>query len=189
MIFTQKIYPRPVAEMILDGTKTCTRRLVKEGEDWLEYIKETPKEKQIVGVTSKPNFKKHTLKIKWQVGRDYCVSLGRGKAGLWYCPKCKAILIDKKFIGKEIIGEKCSECGLHENEKRTITAKFKPLRFKITGIRKERLLDLTEADTKKEGFKNKMDFLYAFLKINKLWEENIKCPNPEVWVLDFKVKK
>jgi len=75
---------------------------------------------------------------------------------------------------------------------------WKPLRIRITGIRKERLLDITEADAKKEGFEDKVKFRWAFEKINKK-SMPIECKtnigsllldwNPEVWVLEFEVKK
>jgi len=61
---------------------------------------------------------------------------------------------------------------------------------------KERLLDIPEEDIKKEGFKQRWEFLKAFNRIlkGKLIEEKPNgefayLQNPEVWVLDFKVKK
>ena len=102
MIFTQKIYKRPVAEMILDGTKTCTRRLVKEGE--FSMTSSGIPECNVIPMTV---FKTKGLfeskRIKWQVGRDYCVSLGRGKAGLWYCPKLKEVFSDIVLFGKAVL--------------------------------------------------------------------------------------
>ncbi len=168
MIFSD-IYPRPVAEMILDKTKCQTRRLVKEGD----YEVTNP-------ITAKGITHVVNSKLRWQVGRDYAVQLGRGKHGLFYCKNCTK-------------GD-CEDAFSH-------VAAQTPLRIKITSIRKERLLDISEEDAKKEGFKDRQDFFLAFCKIaEKQIKENSDrkenplyvslCRwNPEVWVLDFEVLK
>ena len=91
---------------------------------------------------------------------------------------------------------------------------LKRLRIVLTSIRKERLLDISEEDAKKEGFEDNVELICAFCKIYKS-----SCPknlrdhlfirdekdekygsngtvvyvilqewNPEVWVLSFSVK-
>lgn len=196
MIFTQKIYKRPVAEMILDGTKTCTRRLVKEGE--FSMTSSGIPECNVIPMTV---FKTKGLfeskRIKWQVGRDYAVQLG-GKAGLWYCSNCKKIwndrkasyLKNKKLVSVGLLGCDCTQGKYGPEPCKTL----KSLRVKITGIRKERLLDISESDAKKEGFKNKDEFIQAFRKIVKtnqacFYDNIYGFPDKlEVWVLDFSVK-
>ncbi len=101
MIFTQK-----QVERILDGTKTCTRRLVKEGEQLMTF----PVVEGQGNDPSKWKYYENKTKLvygfdagdfkgtKWRVGRDYCVSLGRGKAGLWYCPKCDSIILSENIM-------------------------------------------------------------------------------------------
>ena len=225
MIFSPKIYPRPVAEMILDGTKCCTRRLVKEGETlqleifpegWLaqeiylqmfnkfttgdysiEEFKDNLEKKFQKGLKDF-NWRKVGLKetgvltkkgkVKWRVGRDYSVCLGQGKAGLWYCPKCKN-------YGVVCFWHKWW-CRLQQGAK--------PLRIVLTGISKQRLLDISAEDVKKEGFKKtkvkltsetvelpaRTNFLNAIKntydkKFSDIWA---KKWNPEVWVLSFSVK-
>ena len=173
MIFTQKIYKRPVAEMILDGTKTCTRRLVKEGE--FSMTSSGIPECNVIPMTV---FKTKGLfeskRIKWQVGRDYAVQLGRGKPGLWYCLKCKEIAECKDYF---------TSFGKHKCK-----VGHKSLRIKITGIRKEALLDISLKDIKKEGFSNKDEFWKAFNSVCKPKDGGLYV-NPDVWVLDFEVMK
>jgi hypothetical protein len=56
---------------IANGTKTVTRRVCKPGE-WIEYDTANG-DKYYTSVFTATN------RLKWQVGRDYAVSPGRGK--------------------------------------------------------------------------------------------------------------
>ncbi len=120
----------------------------------------------------------------------------------WYCPKCNKS-IEHIEPTKMADFRMCLDCYTKVNE----------LRIKITGIRKERLLDISEEDAKKEGFENKLEFLWSFCeiaKINSTLNFAIKYlppeikqdkkfkndavdieveENPFVWCLDFEVKK
>ena len=156
-------------EDILAGRKTQTRRLVKENENTWKKC----------GSCSKFWAVKKNNKIKWQVGRDYAVQVGRGKPRLWYCPKCKSM----QHIASTYQFDKFNYfCWKHHIAE--------PLRIRITGIRKERLKEISEDDAKKEGFENRYRFWQAFDKINRYnTKEDADFPNPEVWVLDFEVKK
>ena len=64
MIFTQ-------IKQVLDGTKTQTRRQVKEDE-WIIYDEKDGKHR----VMTPGN------RVKWRVGQDYAVIPGRGKKGI-----------------------------------------------------------------------------------------------------------
>ena len=57
-------------------------------------------------------------------------------------------------------------------------------RIKITAIRCEHLLEITDADAIKEGFASRDEFLAAWDKIN-----GPNARNKLVWVLDFEVVK
>lgn len=178
MIFSNKIYPKPVAELILSGKKTCTRRLVKEGE----YLVKLIKDNKILSV-------EHWGRIKWQVGRDVSVQLGRGKYGLYCCLKCGFNWqMSKAKLGKYGSLVMCLTCA----EKKKVSY-LEPLRIKITGIRKERLQNIQESDAKKEGFEGIETFLDAFYSLNspvkKLSNGKFEMKDLEVWVLDFSVKK
>ena len=192
--------------MILDGTKCQTRRLVKESEfagGWSNLETFTGETQKVTTVYGSKNT------IKWQVGQDYAVQL-KGSRGLWCCPICKKIFRKKNENRNPFL---CDDESCHDNfsfEQRRLI----PLRFEITGIRKERLLDISEEDAKKEGFELDNDkysarenFFTAFTKANwktipakfkeyrvnsikKLGKQaNLYKWNPEVWVLDFEVMK
>lgn len=170
------------------------------------------------------------FRVKWQVGKDYAVQNKRGGKCLWYCSKCKRLInqdedtweFSKKRNLYKPIKMPYTHCGgeiIHDEfltikKYKKCGVELKPLRVKITGIKKERLLDISEEDSFKEGYKGQIDFLEAFLRINKvikkdehLWEYKSKenwfvkilndghlteekvLYNPEVWVLSFSIKE
>jgi len=192
MIFSE-VYSKPVAGMILDGTKSQTRRIVKEGDSGFFPTKGWFKGKDVGKVTKGTYFCVHSntkdFKVKWQVGKDYSVQTG--KAGLWYCPKCEAEDLEGSK-GRKIHNIECD-------------GDFKPFRIVISKIRKEKLLDITEEDAVKEGFKRikkrlsngkyvglsaKTNFLIAIKKVygKKFSDVFANRWNPFVWVLEFSVK-
>ena len=173
------IFQKDSVEKILNKTKVQTRRLVKEGDI------ETILDNEIVTVAHRRALGK--WRMKWQVGRDYCVSFGRGKPGVLVCT-CGAC---NNWIQPPLPRRFAWGCPI---------TYLKPLRIKITSIRKERLLDISEEDAKKEGFDSVLNFLNIFLQINygKIPREVLQSIgerviaeewNPEVWVLSFEVKK
>lgn len=211
MIFATK----NAIQQIVSGAKVQTRRLIKENEMGLRcYIDPIDKgdmwlDSNEIGdiveqvVTIKKN------KVKWQVGKNYAVQSGRGKRGLFYCPKCfkngkKEYLLQQVGTkGQDL--SKVEELCWHEPYHT-----MKPLRIVITNIRKERLLNIDEVDAKKEGYRCKFEFLANFCRLNKIracWQyppsSGYKIQlrkklfetcdwfgidkNPFVWVLSFKV--
>lgn len=54
--------------------------------------------------------------------------------------------------------------------------------FFVKSVRKERLLDITEAGAVKEGFPNREAFLREFARLNRG-----QLANPEVWVIEFQL--
>lgn len=167
-------------------------------------------------------------KVKWQVGKDYAVQPGRGKAGVWWCSTCKTIL---KFEDKDddyLYTEcKCYFCcgNVHlyfpkkeikkmmEDWPASYPNKWIPFRRRIIKIEEQKLLDITEEEAKKEGFKTMLHFLDYFYRIygkkkgftlyQKSYErkklitilkelidiKNWKYWNPDVWAITFEVVK
>jgi len=188
MIFKPEFIPK-----IINQTKVQTRRLVKEGEAAEEMCDVNGKNKSIFAVT-------HHGKIKWQVGKDYAVQPGRGKPGVWFCNSCG------EFGTKDCSSD---DSWREKGVATCLSGVWKPLRIKITSIRKEKLLDITEEDAKKEGLKRAEGedaieerhlFFRVFWKINKdklpekikkkklsYWFDALNEWNPEVWVIDFEV--
>lgn len=195
MIFSEKSI-----RDILDNKKTMTRRLAKKGEDWIETIGES----NIVGVGEKEyiaesGIRYHKLITKWRVGKSYAVQNGRGKKGLYYCNKCKKIVkkakglddtlysycdcVDKRLVmsGKFLFNSgKSLDFWFNKNG-------WKPLRIKITGIKKEKLMSMPFKDLAKEGYDDLLEYLGEFCRLNKFDIEEIAEINPEVWVLEFEV--
>lgn len=121
---------------VIDGNKTQTRRVVKEGE--------TLHPAAITGLRSideqKPWVWTAKRWLKWQVGRTYAIQSHRSGPALG--------------------------------------------RFRLTGIRREPLWEITAEDAIKEGYHSRVDFRQDWDRINILkghrWEDN-----PTVWVLDI----
>jgi len=158
---------------ILAEKKTQTRRLVKEGDIRMPIEGEKI---NCVGILNKNDPTK--IILKWVVGKTYAVQSGRGKPCAWYCPKCKAIInkLPKEF--KEFKNKdkalQCSFCCYH--------GIMKPLRIRITSIRKEKLKEISLLDAKAEGFKDIAEFISIFKKINPK-----SSVEDEVWAICFKV--
>ncbi len=138
------------------------------------------------------------------------------KAGLWYCPKCKkALSVEKVTIERMKTEELSCDChiGVKSHPKlrhAKSTLKYlplhfgwQPLRIKITGIRKERLLDISEEDARKYSDYKKVakkatliDFYEenarkhiprnCIIREGLAWDvmKSLEKWNPEVWVLE-----
>ena len=219
---------------ILAERKTQTRRLVKE-DDWYHW--EAKNDLDTAGSTDFIKGKKligigKIGSLKWRIGWDYAVQTGRGKKGLEHCPRCKIFVWYEKGRYRASDGNDWSVGYYTEkNEKmcKNCLTRIVPLRIKLTGIRKERLLDISEEDAKKEVSRTKRDYLKKFYElyvnysfntefekgtidyesalkkvkeIRKKARESLEMLslaivpddpmfywNPEIWVLDFEVKK
>jgi hypothetical protein len=167
------LFKKEMIEQILAGKKTMTRRIVKQEEYFDNELSRIPLEKQAVIKC----FENKLGRIKWQVGRKYSVCLGRGKPQVWYCPFCDSWL-------SGVIKGNILEGEIHFGRFHEHIHKWKPLFIELVAIRKEKLLDISEEDAKREGFKGINEFLNKFSEINQ-----VSCVgnNPDVWVLEFKV--
>ena len=150
------IFSKESIQAILENRKSQTRRLVKEGEyanDINSY--------QINAVCRFR--KKDSLMIaKWQVGKEYAIQPKRGAGCIGKCHACGALSywVHKKgeqFPKQYFLTEKKCDC----------LCSWNPVKIRITSIRQENLNNISETDAKREGFKNKWSFLWAFCEINK----------------------
>ena len=120
---------------IISGAKTQTRRIVKPGEilhggpftvDGTKFY-ETPRAVYTGAIPHE--------RLKWMVGRDYAVSPGRGKPGVWWYPATRTWVHpsdDQRATGPGYAGSL-------------------PLRIRLLAIRQEALQDISEEDARAEG--------------------------------------
>jgi hypothetical protein len=189
------IFSKELISKILNGTKTETRRLVKDNEFFDELNKAVVRI-IIMNEGFEDGFgriKSHSAseRVKWRVGKDYAVQLKRGGKGLWFCSECKD-LYDADDIFQ---GEGCSNAlNVKKDGSYMCETELKPLRLKVLDIKKERLLDITESGAKREGFNSKKDFLNYFYGLykKKVDKDSIRKRrkwNPFVWKIKFKVEE
>lgn len=162
-------FSQEMIEAIVEDRKSQTRRLVKEDD----YSVTNPIDSQ--GIT-------HVIssKLKWQVGRDYAVQDESGKA-VWWCKKCKGTATTKYPKSRMA----CGDCYSKLSVKKSLTeVEMMPLRIRITQIRKEILLDISNSDINAEGFKSRSEFYSYFFKIYGKFKVA-----PHVWGISFSVVK
>lgn len=198
------LFKKEMIKAIVENRKSQTRRLVKEGETlWNGKLKQG--DGKIIDTGARVIYYKkgagtyhHSINPeamgvlkKWQVNKDYSVQPKRGAKGIWWCKKCKTYGV-RGQSSPWIKGKIDTACG----------GAWELFRIRITAIRKERLLEISGEDAKKEGFKSLGDFVWCFKDINKMirkkpchllgvteiLEEDIDYKwNPDVWVLSFEV--
>ena len=135
-------------------------------------------------------------RIKWQVGRDYAVSPGRGKPGVWLSSTGEIHLPQYDPLPQP----------WHDGSvQKTLEARgYKPLRIRITTIRRERVQEITPDDAGREGYPfefpptgpvtnpHQVDRVRWYAD---LWDTiNTRkgtrwADSPEVWALSFEVVK
>jgi len=198
MLFKPEFVPK-----IINKQKTQTRRFVKPTERFNTRAGHGP-------VSAVVN--DETERVRFEIGKDYSVQPGRGKAGLWYCPKCLRFTdIGYRKKGSKIVWQglgdytkfwwklthgwavdflkKESNCSFSVSCKKCKKS-LKPLRIRITKIRKEKFLDISLKDAKAEGFENRFEFWKYVCKLAKIkYKGEFLTANPWMWVLNFEIKK
>ncbi|TXH90322.1 MAG: hypothetical protein E6Q78_05105 [Rhodoferax sp.] len=168
------LFSAPMVRAILAGTKTQTRRVVKPTPEWIG--------------------KSGVLSFNGRVGLPHAI-----------CPYGQPG--DRLWVREAWNGYGPFKDGMHyyyrATDQNPDSTKWKPsihmpraasrITLEITGVRVERLQDISEADAKAEGYKefpgsvNQMDPVTWY---QALWEQ-INGPgawdaNPWVWVVKFK---
>ena len=177
---------------IIAGTKTQTRRIVKPGESlWTDYL--TPRGGYAPAVVAQ--------RLKWQVGRDYAVSPGRGKPGVFvnFHHPCYGYDI---WQGTDPVS---TDKGLIDWREFAPRQGYEPLRIVITAIRQEPLQDISPEDVRAEGIWCDVDHdpldigfsrdLHNQGVYRQLWNDiNTRKDtrwedNPQVWVIEFEKRE
>ncbi len=84
---------------------------------------------------------------------------------LWYCPRCNELgSLPKDSMGLSHV------CGTATEFKtgKIIETHWRPLVFVVEEIEEKKLLDVTEEEARKEGFKKTIDFFEEFCKMTKI---------------------
>jgi hypothetical protein len=161
---------------IINGTKTQTRRVVKPGEA-LTHISSEGRRNDFPVQAFYPTVLTPTGAIKWQVGRTYAVVPKMSKPGVWWAPASGEWSAPEHYI----VNDPC----------------WRPLRIRITALRREPLQDISAADAMTEGYPEVITrYTAATAPIEwyrELWDSiNTRAPyrwddNPAVWVIEFEM--
>ena len=199
------LFNTEMVQAILDGRKTVTRRIIKQGNilptgDWLGEIKEggewcTNPRKDVLWTGFRSKYGADTYYMcRYQVGDILYV---RETWSIHECVKCQA--------GIPALGGECKCKYVYRASYGATDFRWKPsihmpkeaarIFLKVTDVRVERLQDITEEDAIAEGMsKTLVDgvvFISAKGNFHVLWDSlNIKRgygweDNPWVWVIEF----
>lgn len=161
---------------ILRGQKTQTRRVALPGPSEFGEHKYEFLDTRNGVPTVLCGRRGHQLRIKWQVGRTYAVINKRGLPAVWWTQDEYG---DYIWLNGRIIRNKPSRQREH----------FRQMRIRVTGIRKDRLQDITEADAFAEGVASVEEYKALWDSINGKTKGARWSDNPEVWVITFELVK
>jgi hypothetical protein len=195
------LFSGPMVRALLDGRKTQTRRLVKCALSWAQRFEPAP----FKGYGVAPNWIQLTSDETAEAGAGAC-PYGRPGDRLWVKETFSApgaLGSDGRKIYRADLGDTAKEPhGLKWKPSIFCTRKASRITLEITGVRVERLLEISEADAKAEGiFLNdrawyaadngiETQALFPSTAYRILWE-SINGPsswalNPWVWVVEFR---
>lgn len=140
------LFKEELAQKILTGEKTQTRRPIKPGEQLVE--RDGLKTVLTAGG-----------RVKYQVGRDYAVQYGRGKPCRWYGPSY-LLSWDAYQFNVEQNGEYAETIFRQSG--------FRPMRIVVTDIREEDVREINLHDSIQEGFFDEINFLETWCEFYDL---------------------
>lgn len=202
------LFNTEMVRAILDGRKTCTRRLVKflsgKNPKWTGYIKDGSmlyNGKNEPCIRTQPYQPGDILYIRETWERFECRNCDGDERG--NCPKePKKSVLDKTCgcymyrATDEISGDAKWHPSIH------MPKEAARIWLEVTNVRVERLKDITGFSVQKEGIEvepnecaGKFDFISElFFLFQRLWDSNVKKSdldrygwnaNPWVWVIEF----
>lgn len=158
------LFNQEMVQAILEGSKTVTRRVIKPQPDRFFEVNENPLYLYDV------EFNKNIINPQYQVGDIIYVreTWCRADDGYYY----KAGFKDTEGLMKAY--------GYKWHPSIHMPKEIARIFLKVTGLRVERLQDITEEQTQAEGFKSRKEFIETFLKIYPDYTEE-----SWVWVIEF----
>lgn len=184
------LFNTEMVRAILDGRKSCTRRIVKHDVEAIlnsPYHKENPdvEDKQIISKLCMPPYQPGDILYVRETWHKYTKRVGKGEA-------CYL---------KEFYGYKASIANSEDANEPWKPSIYMPkeaarIWLKITDVRVERLQDITEVQAQAEGCNSGLltGACTARGQFEDLWNSTIKKSdldrygwnaNPWVWVIEF----
>ena len=164
------LFKKELAEKIMTGEKTQTRRPIKDGEKL--RVKESP-----FGGVDPVAVMQGNGRTKMRVGGDYAVQYGRGKPCRWFNPETKILMPWDDYQYSIEHGEVHAKWVFNQNG-------YKPMRIRVTDIRRVDVREINHADALAEGFRSTREFWEVWCKFYDkpaLKEmDNFSCP--EDWI-------
>ena len=185
-------------QQVLSGQKTMTRRLCQEKERCLDGFSVAKTwTHNVLGTTGHRAWCPYYP--KWQIGCTYAVQPGRGHPAIWIGPDDTPYDAPLAEYLRKASGIDAPRWGWGKHVKKWLREHgYREARIRITGIRRERIQDISEEDARAEGARipmivtatGRMPLNYrAGFEI--LWDSIHKkhgtrqADNPGVWVLEF----
>ena len=189
------LFSGDMVRALLDGRKTQTRRVMKPQIDlsdpvWLLKAEAIPLEKQWRKMRE-PHEGYHIEENMWGLfnkkdrpGDDLPytgLKCPYGKPGdeLWVG---EAFLVNNGALMRyaaDCTDEFVSDCAFDFNKPEEMAQSLSRIQLRVTGVRVERLLDISNADAIAEGYESASAFLAGE------WAAKHGMENPWVWVIEF----
>ena len=182
------LFSSEMVKAILDGRKTQTRRVIKKGMDSIDIIGAKHIEKNIwrpvyqpsladaERITHEPQLKSWIIKCPYKVGDRLWVKETYNDFEHPYYRKPRYKATDENYYNAKW------------KFSRFMPKKYARIWLEVTGVRVERLKEISDNDIICEGFETREDFYGTIIKLNR-------AKNPEkflgkwVWVYEFKRSK
>ena len=184
------LFNTEMVRAILDGRKSCTRRIVKH---------------DVEVILNSPYYKKHPDVADKQIISKLCMPPYQ-PGDILYVRETWCKYDDDHIIDGRKYAYKADASPISEEARKKFGYRWRPsihmpkeaarIWLKVTDVRVERLQDMDKMDAVKEGIDTRLciNLNHALAKFKKLWNSTIKKSdldrygwdaNPWVWVIEF----
>ena len=184
------LFNTEMVRAILDGRKSCTRRIVKH---------------DVEVILNSPYYKKHPDVADKQIISKLCMPPYQ-PGDIIYVRETWCKYDDDHIIDGRKYAYKADASPISEEARKKFGYRWRPsihmpkeaarIWLKVTDVRVERLQDMDKMDAVKEGIDTRLciNLNHALAKFKKLWNSTIKKSdldrygwdaNPWVWVIEF----
>lgn len=162
-------------ELVLEGKKTQTSRLVKPGDVGIitrfdvSYLNVTPGGSlSLVGTQTIGEVRNKNGNLRFKVGQVLSVQPGRGKAAIWWNPITgwpieNAVIWNPQYTMDWEVAEEMTRV----DRRKSLKAKgYVPLQIRVLRIRRQDVRAKSHEDSLAEGFESREHFWHTFVKLN-----------------------